>query len=134
MPAAPHARPLPALRTPLARRTGWKVLFGSRPRTSTLTFAVAALLLANLALYVLTVVQEAGLNRVQAQIFAKRRENVRLRAELAKVEAPERIENRAVADLRLGHAPGALFVPALPSLGAQAVKVAPPTFGVPEAY
>jgi hypothetical protein len=110
------------------------VLFGSRPRTSTLTVAVGALLLANLTLYVLTVVQEASLNRVQAQIFAKRRENVRLRAELAKAEAPERVEYQALQHLRLGHAQGALYVPAPPTLGAEAVKVAPPTFGVPEAY
>ncbi|MNY42129.1 hypothetical protein D3C86_1769920 [compost metagenome] len=110
------------------------MLFGARARTSTLTVVVAALLLANLALYVLTVVQEASLNRIQAEIFTQRRENVRLRAELAKAESPDRVENRAVADLRLGHAPGALFVPAPPSGGAKAVKVAPPTFGVPEAY
>lgn len=134
MPAAPNARALPALRTPPARRSGWRVLFGSRPRTSTLTIAVAALLLANLALYVMTVVQEAALNRVQAEIFTKRRENVRLRAELAKAESPDRVESRAAADLRLGHAPGALFVPAPPSGAHPAVKVDPPTFGVPEAY
>lgn len=134
MPVAPNARSLPALRTPPARRTGWKVLFGGQPRTSTLTLAVAALLLANLVLYVLTVVQEAALNRSQAEILTKRRENVRLRAELAKAESPDRVETRAVADLRLGHAPGALFMPAPPSGGTQAVKVAPPTFGVPEAY
>lgn len=132
--ASPQARALPALRTPPARSPAWNVLIPRRAGTSWLTIVLCSLLAANVALYVVTVIQEAGLNRSQADLLAKKRENVRLRAERASAEAPDRIEGRAIAELHMESGKSPWLVPAPPASTERALRVAMPTFGVPEAY
>lgn len=135
MPAAtPNARALPALRTPPAKRPAWNVLPPRRAGTSWLTIALTGLLAANVTLYVVTVIQEASLNRTQAELLAKRRENVRLRAERASIEAPDRVEGRAMAELQLKPGQSPWLLPEPPELNRSEVRLSKPAFGVPEAY
>lgn len=132
--ATPNARALPALRTPPSRRPAWNVLMPRRAGTSWLTVALSGLLAANVALYVVTVIQEASLNRTQADLLAKRRENVRLRAERASAEAPDRVEARAIAELHLEPGKSPWLLPGPSAVHESPVRLARPTFGVPEAY
>lgn len=134
--ATPNARALPALRTAPVKRqaAAWSVLMPRRAGTSWLTIALGGLLAANVALYVVTVIQEAGLNRAQTELLAKRRENVRLRAERASVEALDRVEGRAIAELRLEPGKSPWLLPEPPSMARSEVRLPTPAFGVPEAY
>lgn len=132
--ASPNARALPALRTPPIRRPNWNVLLPRRAGTSWLTVVLCSLVAANVAMYVVTVIQEAGLNRSQAELLAKKRENVRLRAERASAEAPDRVEGRAIAELHMASGQSPWLLPAPPAVPQSVVHVAMPTFGVPEAY
>lgn len=132
--ATPIARPLPALRTPPGKPSAWTVLLPHRSHASWLSVGIAGLFAANLTLYVVTVVQEATLNRIQAEIFAKREHNIRLRAELATAESPDVVETRATDELKMSHGISPLFLPALPADHPLRARIAAPAFGVPEAY
>lgn len=132
--ATPNARALPALRTPPVKRPTWNVLMPRRAGTSWLTVALVGLLAANVTLYVTTVIQEAGLNRTQAELLAKKRENVRLRAERASAEALDLVEGRAVAELHMEPGKSPWLLPGPPVMPVSEVRLPKPTFGVPEAY
>ena len=121
---------LPALRTP----PRWRVLTPARARAPWLTFMLIGLMAANVGLYVLTVAQEASLNRDQAKIYDQREENIRLGAKLAAFEAPDRIESLAISQLHLIYPTDALFLPSPPPTMVRTPHVALLAFGVPEAY
>lgn len=132
--ATPDARPLPALRTPPAKRPTWNVLMPRRAGTSWLSIALGGLLAANVTLYVTTVIQESGLNRTQADLLAKKRENVRLRAERASAEALDRVEGRAIAELHMEPGKSPWLLPEPPTMPNSEVRMPMHVFGVPEAY
>lgn len=129
---APRYR-LPAPRTaPL--RASWTVLLPSKRQAPVLSLAIAGLVAANLVLYVITVVQEAGGNRTQTEILQQRQENVRLRAHLAAAENPDRVAYRATTELQMTQPERSLFFPAPPAAPGPGAPVEPPAFGAPEAF
>jgi|GEM_PF-3187625 hypothetical protein len=140
LPVPADRRPLPALRTaplpPQVRQPTKPGLALVRPkrRRPIWPAVLGALVAGNLALYVVTVVQEAGLNRQQADIYTMRQHNLRLRAELARVESPDRVEDQAVQRLNMARPSSALFLPAPPSDGRRIARLPAPSFGVSEAY
>lgn len=125
-----QVRALPALRTP----PSWKVITPVRARTPWLSLMLLGLVAANLGLYVTTVIHEASLNHTQADIYALREENVRLRAELATAESPDRIETMAISQLSMIHPSDSLFLPSPSGEHVQAPHVPTLAFGAPEAY
>lgn len=126
-------RSLPALRTaPL--RPAWTVLMPTQRSAPWLGATVIGLVAANLVLYVVTVVQEASLNRTQLEILEQRQSNVRLGAQLASAENPDRIETRATNDLHMVHAARSLFLPPLEGGPDTGDRVAAPVLGAPEAF
>lgn len=98
-----------------------------RPRTPRLEtvaiVSISGMFLASLLLYVLTVNQEARLNAVQLEIRRVRETNVRLRAELARRQAPDVLEGRATKELGMGKPNEVVFAPSAESIPQPTSKI-----------
>jgi hypothetical protein len=128
-----NARLAPTRTVPLDEREPWTVL-SSKPRKRKLGIeaVLMALVAANVALYTVTVVQEAGLTRLQSEIRDRRQELVRLRTELARVQSLDQIEQSAKT-LGMVRPKSALYV-APPAPLPLKTRVARAPFGAPEGY
>jgi hypothetical protein len=118
---------------PVDEHDQWTVLT-SKPakRKLGIETVLMALVAANVALYTVTVVQEAGLSRLQGEIRERRQELVKLRTELARAQSLDQIETNAKA---LGMVrPGAALYVAPPSPFAVKNRLARAPFGAPEGY
>ncbi len=118
---------------PVEEREPWTVL-ESQPKKrklglETLLFALIGI---NVALYTATVMQEAGLSRMQSEIRENRQALVRLRTELARVQSLDQIEKSAKA-LGMVRPESALYV-APPAPFAIKTRLARAPFGAPEGY
>lgn len=136
LPVPASRRPLPALATAPLPTPALTVLRPIRSRRVRRWWPVAlgVLLAGNLLLYVVTVVQEAALNRSQAEIYTMREHNLRLRAELASAESPDRVETRAAQELNMARPAGAMFLPDPPTARGLRLRTKPASFGVTEAF
>jgi cell division protein FtsB len=86
------------------QKQAWQVISGRRlmPKRAvpkSWMLGVGFLVLAVLALYVHTVAQEAGLNKLQREIHKLREENVAKRSQLASIQNPRKIDDLARNDL-----------------------------------
>lgn len=127
---APRTAPLDG---PEAREP-WTVL-SSKPRKRFKLGIEAVLIgvvIANVALYTVTVVQEAQLSRQQSEIRDRRQELVRLRTELARIQSLDQIERSAKA-LGMVRPQAALYV-APPQPFVPKTRLARAPFGAPEGY
>lgn len=123
----------PVRTAPLVEREQWKVL-GPAPKKRRLGLGTLAigLVAANVLLYTVTVIQEAGLSRLQSDIREQRQELVRLRTELARVQALDQVEANAKT-MGMVRPNAALYVsPPAPVDPRSRVAGAP--FGAPEGY
>lgn len=111
----------------------WQVLT-SKPQKRKLGLEVVLLTLvaANVALYTVTVVQEASLSRQQSEIRDRRQELVKLRTELARAQSLDQIETSAKT-LGMVRPEAALYV-APPAPFAVKNRLARAPFGAPEGY
>jgi len=123
-----------AVRTaPLDEREQWTVL-EPKPtkRKLGLTAVLVGMLSANVLLYTVTVIQEAGLTRLQGNIRDSRQELVRLRTELARAQSLDQIETSAKA-LGMVRPKAALYIAPPPPMEAR-TRLARAPFGAPEGY
>ena len=128
-----NTRLAPPRTAPLDEREQWTVL---EPQPSKrklgITGVLVAALIANVALYTVTVIQEAGLTRLQSDIRDRRQDLVRLRTELARVQSLDQVEASAKA-LGMVRPSAALYIAPPPPMTAK-TRVARAPFGAPEGY
>lgn len=114
-------------------REAWTVL-ESKPKKPKLglTAILVATLAANVLVYTLSVIHEAGLTRLQSEIRDRRQELVRLRTELARAQSLDQVETQAKA-LGMVRPKAALYVAPPPPFVAR-TRLARAPFGAPEGY
>lgn len=131
LPSLNAPRPQPSRTAPIEE--SWTVL---EPKPSKRKLGIeavlVALVLANVLLYTVTVVQEAGLTRLQSEIRDRRQELVRLRTELARVQSLDQVEKSAKA-LGMVRPAAALYIAPPPPLP-PATRLSRAPFGAPEGY
>lgn len=130
---SPNSRLAPPRTEPLDEREQWKVLEPKpKKRKLGIEAVLIAFLVANVGLYTLTVIQEAGLTRLQSEIRDRRQDLVRLRTELARVQSLDQIEHSAKA-LGMVRPKAALYIAPPPPMDVK-TRVARAPFGAPEGY
>lgn len=134
LPTLNAPRPAPSPTAPFDESERWQVLTSKPPakRKPGIEIVLLALVAANVALYTVTVVQEAGLSRLQSEIRDRRQDLVKLRTELARAQSLDQIEASAKT-LGMVRPQAALYV-APPAPFAVKNRLARAPFGAPEGY